>query len=83
MLTDIEQYEAVYLVSFISKFILDAYTYLLFVRMCRYYRQQFHSINGKYSLTSFAILTAVYIIFLWNILVSVTLLTQKISIFIG
>ena len=78
----ITAYEFVSLATFVTKFILDLYIYPLFIRMSRYYRKQFRSINGKYSKTSIAIITSVYIIYFWNILVSVTLLTQKISIYI-
>ena len=71
----IEGYEVVYTLSFIVKFILDCYTYSLFVRMSRYYRIQFRSSNGKYSRKSIVIFISMYIVFAWNVMVSVILLT--------
>ena len=71
----IEAYKFVYTLSFIAKFILDCYTYSLFVRMSRYYRIQFRSSNGKYSRKSIVIFFSMYIVFAWNVMVSVILLT--------
>ena len=74
-LKSIRAYEVVYTLSFIAKLILDCYTYSLFVRMSRYYRIQFRSSNGKYSRKSIVIFFSIYIVFAWNVMVSVILLT--------
>ena len=71
----IKAYEVVYMLSFIAKFILDCYTYSLFVRMSRYYRIQFRQSNGKYSWKSIVIFISMYVVFAWNLMVSVILLT--------
>lgn len=71
----IKAYEVVYLLSFIAKFILDCYTYSLFVRMSHFYRIQFRQSNGKYSWKSIIIFISMYVVFAWNVMVSGILLT--------